>query len=80
MPNGLANEKSLCLFEYQRCLHTLDRMEAELHELIWITMFLLLYEKNGLSSDVVRMVYDPIQAGVFIVTSNGFVICRQTAK
>lgn len=68
---GLANEKSLCLLEYQDACYVgsdgggITRIDKDNH-VSSIT------KKNGLSSDVVlRMVYDPIQAGVFIVTSNG---------
>ena len=69
--SGLENEKSLCLLEYQDACYVgsdgggITRIDKDNH-VSSIT------KKNGLSSDVVlRMVYDPIQDGVFIVTSNG---------
>ena len=78
--NGLANEKSLCLLEYQDACYVgsdgggITRIDKDNH-VSSIT------KKNGLSSDVVlRMVYDPIQDGVLLSQVMGFVICRQTAK
>ncbi len=69
--NGLVNEKSLCLLEYKNAYYIgsdgggITKVEdGEIVRNIG--------KKDGLSSDVIlRMIYDPSTAGVFIVTSNG---------
>lgn len=75
--HGLINEKSLCLMEYKGACYVgsdgggITRIDKN-NNVSGIT------KKNGLSSDVVlRMVYDPIQDGFFIVTSNG--LCYMSA-
>ena len=69
--NGLVNEKSLCLLEYQDALYVgsdgggiTKIQDGKIEENIGRT--------DGLSSNVIlRMVYDPSTDGMFIVTSNG---------
>ena len=69
--NGLSNEKSLCLIEFNDALFVgsdgggiAKIKNGKIEEII--------SRKDGLSSNVVmRMVYDPVSEGVFIVTSNG---------
>lgn len=75
--NGLANEKSLCLLEYKDACYVGsdgggitkirdDKVESNIGK------------KDGLSSDVIlRLVYEPVTDGVFIVTSNG--LCYMSA-
>lgn len=69
--NGLSNERSLCLLEYKDACYIgsdgggITRLNPD-NTTAGIT------KKDGLSSNVIlRMVYDPVSDGVFIVTSNG---------
>lgn len=69
--NGLVNEKSLCLLEYKNAYYIGSDgggiTKVENGEIVRN-----IGKKDGLSSDVIlRMIYDPSTAGVFIVTSNG---------
>lgn len=69
--NGLANEKSLCLLEYQDAFYV-GSDGGGITKIKDGRIVSNIGKKDGLSSNVIlRMVYDPYTEGVFIVTSNG---------
>ena len=69
--NGLVNEKSLCLLEYKNAYY-IGSAGGGITKVEDGEIVRNIGKKDGLSSDVIlRMIYDPSTAGVFIVTSNG---------
>ena len=75
--NGLLNEKSLCLLEYKG-MYYVGSDGGGISQIRKDGSVRNITRKDGLSSGVIlRMVYDPVSNGVFIVTSNG--LCHMQA-
>lgn len=76
--NGLANEKSLCLLEYDGALY-IGSDGGGIARIRDGHIDKLLGRRDGLSSDIIlRMVREPESGGMFIVTSNG--LCYMDAS
>lgn len=76
--NGLNNEKSLCLLEYQGACYV-GSDGGGIAKIQDHNVVCNIGKQEGLSSNVIlRMVYDPFTDGVFVVTSNG--LCYMSSK
>lgn len=71
LKQGLLNEKSLCLVEYHDALYVgsdgggITKIQKD-------NKVENISKKDGLSSNIIlRMVYEPVSDGMFIITSNG---------